>query len=170
MKRFVIPLETAYSLHAINSRVVRPYKGKARLSTAYAHDNREWLKGVLGAGCQVAWAGSHWDFASQHAHKVARAQAIRHGWCLYVHAEMGDGERCDTRCLDALPESVDECVCKGCYGVWHGTNNPAWREGSGTFLYTPGELGYYAEMWGRPPRQVRETLELSSNELIKEST
>lgn len=151
-QRVVLGDEHVPRLQRYEPRILRPASGPIRVYLPYRKENRQWLGDTLPELTRKRFEKSsgaaHWAIAASHTDTLLGAITAVFGSCLYVHAEKSSGEKCDTRCRDASPDSVHECVCKGCQGLWHGTDNPNWINPSGTFLVSPGQVGYYAELWG----------------------
>lgn len=151
-ERVILGDEYVARLKRYEPRILRPAKGSLRVYLPYRDNNRTWLTEVLPELTRKKFVKSkgapHWAIAAAHTDILVEAMTDTFGTCLYVHAEKSTGDACDTRCRDANPESVHDCVCKGCQGAWHGVDNAAWINPSGTFLFTPGTIGYYAELWG----------------------
>lgn len=104
--------------------------------------NRVWIKDELGARIQPEWNRAHkrWEIARPHMWILAESLADRFGE-VEVYLEFSDSDRCDTRCQDANPATVDDCVCS-CLGRYHGGRGEPrdWKAAGATTLHTRGGI------------------------------
>lgn len=112
----------------------RPARGKLRVQTPYAPDNRAMFKQ---AGCRsVTWQSARGRWIVPRARFVDVLDALRERWDVRVIIDGLSSERCDTRCVEALG---DECVCS-CGGANHGGlgGSAGWVQVGDTTLISTG--------------------------------
>jgi len=148
-RRVILPESAAQYAESMFPRVVRPLNKAAVL---YLQDDSDewtpWVRYLLPKRTHVKHKGQTWTVATHHTKRLLAGLVNAYGSALFIHAERLPGERCDTRCAEASAETAHDCECK-CFGSLHGYSDGSMINPDGTtFLYKPGVIGYYGELWG----------------------
>ncbi|MBF6321562.1 hypothetical protein IU451_03380 [Nocardia cyriacigeorgica] len=104
--------------------------------------NRAWIQRELGKRIRPEWnkAEGRWEIARRHLWVLTDAMADRFGE-VDLFVQFSTTELCDTRCKNANPATVHDCVC-ACLGENHGGRGKPrdWQLSGATTLVSHGTI------------------------------